>query len=922
MGFKIENGVLIKYTEEKDVKEVVIPDSVKIIGESAFRYCESLTVIDVGEKNENYVSVGGVLYDKQLKTLIAYPSGKKDEIYTVPESVESIMSWAFSGPEHLKTLILNDKILINKSNIFINCQHIDVQGLDRKNIKIGNIMSVIPLTFKNEVIQLLITGKAKERRELSGYSEYNPKKNLSRGNDIIAAGCLEYLKNNKYTKTQLTNLAEFFCAGEKSISAVNFAAFYEILLAQKADKALALIPISKIVNNKKDDPDAKLLGKFLGKSSSDAASFKIVRGELEEYYEQEGVTEVVIPKNVKVISNGAFNDCHNITSITIPKSVTEINSSFLGCTSLKEIIVEEGNAEYSSSNGMLLRSGKDYDNKKYTEIRVCPQGLKDGVIPKAVNSIDCDRISHLENVSVEKGSRYFCAENNAIYSKDKTRLIFCSRYAESLDILDTVTSIESKAFYECKKLRSVNIPNSVTSIGSNAFSYCESLASVVIPDSVKKLGFDYSFQAPFSDCKNLTSVTLPKNMEYLGTVFSDCEKLETIELPQNIKFIEESSFKGCKSLREIVIPEGVEQIRNCAFWGCESLEKITVPDSVTELDGIYGDNKLPEENGIKYAGKWAVGYSDIFKDGDDVILREGTVGIRDEIFNRCDEIRFNKIVIPASVKYMDRTTLRGFSEIEVAAENEIYSSAEGVLFDKEMKTLILYPMYKNDSVYTIPDGVERIERTAFENCDEAEKVIIPEGVTFIGESAFRRTSHLAEVELPYTARRIDRLAFVNTFYSRAGKRCDHGLYIYFCKGDIKVPLELKGNWGLNAEERLLSSFVSANSEKEKENIFESLKTGDYKFSLAVFTLLTEKESEFAREYVRKNIKKIIMRFIYMKNVPVINRLLEFGYVTDKNIDELFEYANSLDSGSAEIKMLLMNYKHENFGDSEMKQFKF
>ena len=47
MGFEIENGVLKKYTEEKGVREVVIPDSVTSIGEWAFTWCKSLTSVTI-----------------------------------------------------------------------------------------------------------------------------------------------------------------------------------------------------------------------------------------------------------------------------------------------------------------------------------------------------------------------------------------------------------------------------------------------------------------------------------------------------------------------------------------------------------------------------------------------------------------------------------------------------------------------------------------------------------------------------------------------------------------------------------------------------------------------------------------------------------------------------------------------------------
>ena len=71
----------------------------------------------------------------------------------------------------------------------------------------------------------------------------------------------------------------------------------------------------------------------------------------------------------------------------------------------------------------------------------------------------------------------------------------------------TVTSIEKKAFYECKGLTSVTIPNSVTSIGESAFAFCSGLTSITIPNSVKSIGSN-----AFNSCYRLTSVTIPNSV--------------------------------------------------------------------------------------------------------------------------------------------------------------------------------------------------------------------------------------------------------------------------------------------------------------------------------------------------------------------------------------------------------------------------
>ena len=899
------------------------------IGEEAFYGCDNLVSFEASENNENYVSVDGVLYDKKMETLICYPSCKSDTCFDIPETVTHVKAYAFSGVIAIEKVTLAGDIKFADVS-FLRCDNLmEISGLDKQ--KNRHLMRHVQGCFKEEIAEILITGKADERRDWSGFEDWSGYNNTINENlrDAIALECVNYLKNHKYTKTHLKNLAEYFNHNIEHISAKAFALFYEILISKKADKALELIPINSIARKKEQvsDHDAELLKKFLSEEDSQLQSFEISKGVLVKYFEAEGVTEVVIPDSVKEIGSYAFDECPNIVSVKIPKNVTEISdSTFDKCTSLKEITVDEENENYSSSNGMLLRTYTSWrDDKKHTEIVICPKGITDGVIPAKVTEFSIGKIIHLKNVAVEKSSKYFTAENNVIYSKNKTKLICSLKFNESVVIPDTVKVICDRAFYECQNLESVEIPDSVTEIGESAFARCNRLTEITIPDSVKSMGAGYSFNAPFQGCENLKTVTLPKEMEYLGAVFSECKNLESLELPKGIKTIECCSFEDCEGLKKIVIPDGVEKIGEYAFNGCKSLCEIRIPDSVTDIhsNNFYGCKSLPEENGIYYADKWAVRSVDSVA-GQSYSLREGTVGILHGIFGTHDvyfnaKKKFGSVYIPESVKHLTPSTLRIFEEIKVAENNESFISVDGVLFDKDMKTLLMYPMEKRADSYVIPDGVTTISAGAFEYCKNLKKVIIPEGVTTIGGSAFSYTSNLTEIELPYTAKKIGDYAFVNCLYSRAGKSHDHSITLYLCKDEIKIPLILQGNWNMNAEEKRLNNFISATSVDNMEYNFNDLKSSSYKTPLALFTVLTNHDAEFAHEYLRKNIKRIFKELIDTENIPVIYQILPLGYVNEKNIDDLFNYANT--NEKTEIKLILMNYKHEHIGQTKKPKLK-
>lgn len=74
---------------------ITIPGSVTSIGSYAFYDCYSLTSITVSDNNKYYKSIDGVLFDKNVQKIIAYPCSKSSNYYTIPDSVTSIGEYAF-----------------------------------------------------------------------------------------------------------------------------------------------------------------------------------------------------------------------------------------------------------------------------------------------------------------------------------------------------------------------------------------------------------------------------------------------------------------------------------------------------------------------------------------------------------------------------------------------------------------------------------------------------------------------------------------------------------------------------------------------------------------------------------------------------------------------------------------------------------
>ena len=100
---------------------VTIPDSVISIGDRAFEGCTGLTSITVDEKNQNYSSVDGVLFNKEKTEFIQYPAVKEGASYTVPSSVTSIGHSAFKSCTGLASVIIPDSVKSIGSYAFYDC---------------------------------------------------------------------------------------------------------------------------------------------------------------------------------------------------------------------------------------------------------------------------------------------------------------------------------------------------------------------------------------------------------------------------------------------------------------------------------------------------------------------------------------------------------------------------------------------------------------------------------------------------------------------------------------------------------------------------------------------------------------------------------------------------------------------------------
>ena len=345
---------------------------------------------------------------------------------------------------------------------------------------------------------------------------------------------------------------------------------------------------------------------------------------------------------------------------------------------------------------------------------------------------------------------------------------------KSITIPDSVTEIGENAFEGCDSLKSIVLGKGVTVIGEYAFSGCSSLKNIVIPDSVTEIGMN-----AFEECDSLESVVLGKKITVIGeSAFSDCGMLKSIVIPDSVTEIGESVFEDCESLECVVLGKGVTVIGEYAFSDCGRLKSIVIPDSVREIGMSAFEDCDSLESVV--LGKSVIEFED-----DDIFsgccnLKSITVSPDNPVYSSENGVLFNKnktiliqypigkeessYTIPDSVKEIEVSAFSAFEclslkSITVSSNNTKFSSEEGVLFDKDKTTLIKYPIGKEEKSYTVPNSVTKIEDSAFSECSSLESITIPDTVTEIGIMAFFGCSRLKSITIPGSIKKISVLAF-------------------------------------------------------------------------------------------------------------------------------------------------------------------
>lgn len=245
-------------------------------------------------------------------------------------------------------------------------------------------------------------------------------------------------------------------------------------------------------------------------TTSSSEEFEITNNILVKYTGSSNI--VVVPEDVKVIGERAFNWCENLVAITLPTKLAAIKAkAFYGCKNLNTIelpdtlvVIEENAFAFCES-------------------------LIDIKLPK--NLTKCENFVF----------------NNCVSLK-------------TVEIKSQLKEISYGLFSNCRNLVDVKIPHTVTEIKDYAFYLCTSLSTINVPANVKIIG-----TSAFEECVNLNTIEIPKSVTTINDkAFNYCIKLAKLDLTSEIKTLGCSSFGKCESLDEKTV-KSIEKIRPLAL---------------------------------------------------------------------------------------------------------------------------------------------------------------------------------------------------------------------------------------------------------------------------------------------------------------------------------------------------------------------
>ncbi len=586
------------------------------------------------------------------------------------------------------------------------------------------------------------------------------------------------------------------------------------------------------------------------------------------------LSEIDLPSSLKIIGDYAFERCTSLLKAQIPSHVTSIGvSAYSDCTALREITVAESvesigaNAFYKCSALSLI---------KYQAVNVNSTSIAFDASSSSVDIVIGERVENIpaylfyalnvsdvrfEDVrtcrSIGASAFGFSSMSGGVYINDVSawaQISFADTYSNPIyysgklyidgsPVTEAVFDVGTKnvgcAFSGLTSLERVTIENGAESIAEGAFLNCTALEYVSLPDTLTSIG-----PSAFANCASLRELNLPRGLTAIGAyAFSECTSLEYIGIPDSVTTVDSYAFSGCTGVRSIYIGESVTRLGSYAFYRCAAVEDIVY--NARALGNLSSNNCVFMSVGTSGVGiELTVGSSAehlpayLFCPNSSypsvkltsVGFAEGSVctSIGNGAFRLCDKLE--RVFVSSSVEsiesgafygcsslsYISLPFVGGRSSIKVStpetcfgyifgtssysggvASAQYYSEDKSVTYyipaslaEVEIRggELFYGAFYSCKNIKTADiSGACRIGERAFFGCTSLEELVVGESVSAIGNYAFSDCTSLERIY--FDAEWMYALPDENYAFSDAGKNGD-GITLTVGKNAGRIPAYL------------------------------------------------------------------------------------------------------------------------------------
>ncbi len=257
--------------------------------------------------------------------------------------------------------------------------------------------------------------------------------------------------------------------------------------------------------------------------------------------------------------------------------------------------------------------------------------------------------------------------------------------------------------------------------------YIGSSSSMVIPAEIE--GKPVVELAELGFCRAaVTTVVIPGSVKSFGGAFNINSSIKTVIIREGVTAVSSAAFEGCEALTTVSLPSTVTAIESNAFYCCSNLRDIRLPDALISIGAAA--------------------------------------------FGNCFALK--TFFIPASVTDISLeavfTHCTSLSAFEAAEDNPAYTTVDGVLFSKDMKTLISYPCSRPAKEYAVPDTVRHLAKCSFFVPQDLKQLRLPEGITIFDNDVLCTYSSPFLLVLPSSVTSIgEELPYDNTNLRIGGK---------------------------------------------------------------------------------------------------------------------------------------------------------